>query len=67
MEKDKSPGPDGFNMVFFQTCWPIVKQDLMMVFHEFHYTGRITTNMNSTFIALAPKKDRSIRVKDYRP
>ena len=32
---DKSPGPDGFPMAFFQACWGIVKPDLMAVFHHF--------------------------------
>ena len=32
---DKSLGPDGFPMTFFQACWGIVKPDLMAVFHHF--------------------------------
>ena len=32
---DKSPGPDGYPMVFFQACWGILKPDLMAVFHHF--------------------------------
>ena len=36
---DKSPRPDGFSMAFFQTCWGILKSDIMAVFHHFHTTG----------------------------
>ena len=36
---DKSPGPDGFSMAFFQVCWGILKSDIMAVFHHFHTTG----------------------------
>ena len=36
---DKSPSPDGFPMTFFQTCWGIVKPDLMAVFHHFFAKG----------------------------
>jgi len=36
---DKSPSPDGFLMAFFQTCWRIVKPDLMAVFHHFFAKG----------------------------
>ena len=32
---DKSPGLDGYPMVFFQACWGILKPDLMAVFHHF--------------------------------
>ncbi|KAG6717072.1 hypothetical protein I3842_04G079200 [Carya illinoinensis] len=40
MTKDKAPGPDGFSMGFFQTCWEILKDDLMKVFQEFHSYGK---------------------------
>lgn len=29
--KDKSAGADGFTLFFFQSCWDIVKGDLMKV------------------------------------
>jgi hypothetical protein len=29
MPSDKAPGPDGFSMAFFRTCWDIIKDDLM--------------------------------------
>ena len=32
---DKAPGPDGFPMMFFQTCWAIIKTDLLEVFQYF--------------------------------
>ena len=65
--RDKAPGPDGFTFVFFQNCWDIVKKDLLKVFAEFFLNGKIGICMNSTFISLIPKKDRSIKVKDFRP
>ena len=36
---DKSLGPDGFPMAFFQACWGIVKLDLLAVFHHFFANG----------------------------
>lgn len=65
--KDKTPGPDGFSLAFFQDCWDIVKPDLLKVFAEFFVNGKVGTSMNSTFISLVPKKDRSVKVKDFRP
>lgn len=32
MDGAPSPGPDGFTMLFYQTCWDTIKFDLMMVF-----------------------------------
>ena len=31
-DDDKAPSPDGFPMAFFQTCWAIIKTDLLEVF-----------------------------------
>ena len=36
---DKSLGPDGFPMAFFQACWGILKSDIMDVFNHFHVSG----------------------------
>ena len=33
---DKAPGPDGFSMAFFQSCWCILKVEIMAVFQNFH-------------------------------
>ncbi|XP_057965436.1 uncharacterized protein LOC131155999 [Malania oleifera] len=64
---DKSPGPDGFTMAFFQACWGILKLDLMAVFHHFFAKGQFEKSLNATFITLIPKKDEAIEVKDFRP
>ena len=62
---DKSPGPDGFSMAFFQACWGILKTDIMAVFHHFHVTGQFEKSLNATFIALIPKKAAAVEVKDF--
>jgi hypothetical protein len=67
MASDKSPGPDGFSMAFFQSCWDIVKSDVMAVLHEFHAHGHFEKSMNATFIALIPKKPGAMECKDFRP
>ena len=36
MEGDKTPGPDGFTMDFFQKCWSVVEIDVMAFFDHFH-------------------------------
>ena len=37
------------------------------MFDEFHRNGKIGVIINSVFINLVLKKDRSVRAKDYRP
>lgn len=34
---DKLLGPSGFPMEFFQSCWEILKLDLMAFFHHFFF------------------------------
>ena len=47
---DKSPGPDGFSMAFFQACWGILKSNIMAVFHHFHCS---TTSMSQVSLKKA--------------
>lgn len=68
MPPDKAPGPDGFIGIFFKTCWPVIKQDMLHVFHQIsQLRGSMFNLVNSANMVLLPKKDRSIRVGDYRP
>jgi len=34
---DKVPGPDGFNMRFYQYFWQLLRQDFIDIFHAFYY------------------------------
>ena len=63
---DKAPGPDGFTMAFLQSCWSMVKTDIMNVFHAFH-AHVFEKSLNATFLALIPKKVDAMDVKDFRP
>ena len=33
---DKALGLNGFSMAFFQSCWCVIKIEIMAVFHDFH-------------------------------
>jgi hypothetical protein len=45
-----APGPDGFFLGgIFQTCWEILKEDIMAVFKEFHGRGSFEKSINATF------------------
>ncbi|PNX54610.1 cysteine-rich receptor-like protein kinase, partial [Trifolium pratense] len=54
---NKSPGPDGFNLNFFKTCWPIVKNDVMAFVSEFHDSACLPKVVTASFLTLIPKKD----------
>lgn len=56
---DKARGSDEFNMKFLQEFWPILKDDLVMVFKELHHFGNFVKSLNSTFIVLISKVERA--------
>ena len=64
---DKAPGPNGFSMAFFQSCWSKVKTDVMNVFHAFHTHAVFEKSLNATFLALIPKKLDAVDVQYFRP
>lgn len=67
MGKDKSQGPDGFSMFFYQKCWDIIHVDLIEVFAEFFDNGVIRKDVNATFLVLLPKKNAAMEMMDFRP
>ena len=64
---DKAPGPDGFSMAFFQSCWGVLKTEIMAVFHNFHTQAVFEKGLNASFLALIPKKVDAVEVKDFWP
>ena len=67
MATNKSPGPDGFTCEFYKAAWPIIGNDFTAVVQSFFATGFLPKDINSTILALIPKKDEAIRMGDYRP
>jgi exonuclease III len=63
----KAPGPDGFPAGFYQDNWAEVGQEVFLVIKNFFVSAQLNPNVNSTFIALVPKKSNSCKVSDYRP
>ena len=61
---EKAPGPDGFSMAFFQSCWCVLKIEIMALFHNFHTQAVLEKSLNASFLALIPKK---VDVVDFRP
>jgi hypothetical protein len=67
MDGDKAPGLDGFTMAFFQSCWVVVKHDVMAVFSEFYQRRKLVKSLNVTFVSLIPKKVDAVEIKDFQP
>ena len=57
---DKSPGPDGFSLRFYRSCWGIIKQDFMLAINQLNRRDcRSFQSLNSAFITLLPKIGRA--------
>jgi len=66
-ESFKSPGPDGVHFGFIKDFWDQLKGDVMRFISDFHWNGRLTRDINTTFIALIPKVDSPQRLNEFRP
>lgn len=66
-ERDRVLGLDRFSMTVLQDCWDIVKGHLMGVFGEFFESGVVNLCTNASFISLIPKKEKLVKIGDFRP
>lgn len=67
MPSNKSPGPHGYTTEFFKASWSIIGKDLTVAVQSFFQKGFLSKGLNATIMALIPKKDAAIEMKDYRP
>lgn len=67
MPGSKSPGPDGYTMEFFKESWAVIGEDITVAFQSFFIQGFLPKGLNSTILALIPKKLEAKVMKDYRP
>ena len=67
MEGDKTPGPDGFSMVFYHHCWGVVEINVLAMFEEFYQDSKFEKSLNATFIALILKKNGASNIWDFIP
>lgn len=64
---DKSPGPDGYNSLFFKKSWNIIGTSVLAAVKEFFSSGQLLKQLNHTNLALIPKSSHANEVTDYRP
>lgn len=55
MEKNKAAGPNKIPIEFYQTCWDIYKNDIVMLFNDFHGDRVDISRINYGIITLLPK------------
>lgn len=67
MPSNKAPGPDGYKPEFFKSAWSIIGKDFTTAVHSFFSKGFLPKGLNTTILALIPKKDCAEEMKDYRP
>ncbi|KAL1220384.1 Secreted RxLR effector protein 78 [Cardamine amara subsp. amara] len=67
MPGNKSPWPDGFTCEFFKEAWQIVGKDVVVAVQSFFVKGFLPKGLNTTILALIPKKFQSESMKDYQP
>ena len=67
MPSNKSLGPDGFTSEFFKASWSIIGNDFIVAVQSFFMKGFLPKGLNTTILALIPKKEAAIEIRDYRP
>ncbi len=64
---DKAPGPDGFNLQFYQRFWAVVKEDIMTMFGDL-FEGKLNSSpLDYSYVCLVPKKEGAVAANDFRP
>ena len=66
-KKDKSPGPDGWPVELFLAFLDILGNDFLALVESSRLEGRVLPSLNSTFLALIPKKEKPLTFADFRP
>jgi hypothetical protein len=64
---NKSPGPDGFNFSFLKKFWNLIKDEIRIMFDQFHGNSCFPKSFLSYFIALIPKVSSPSSLSEFRP
>jgi len=65
--KSRVPSPDGFNGLFYQQYWEILKEDTFSSVKQFFQSGLLPPDLNKTIITLIPKVPNPECLDQYRP
>ncbi|CAN6352985.1 unnamed protein product [Urochloa humidicola] len=67
MNRNSSPGPDGFGPGFYCAAWNTVAPAVMAMAHAFQTGDAELDRLNRAFIVLIPKVPVPVKPGDYRP
>lgn len=67
MSPIKSPGPDGFPVLFFQKFWGTIGPNVISRVLEFLNEKKLPAPINFTFVVLIPKVKNPSKMTDLRP
>ncbi|MCI00850.1 transposon TX1 putative protein, partial [Trifolium medium] len=63
----KIPGTDGFNFAFIKKFWDLMKNDIRIMFDQFHGNACLPKGLLSYFLTLIPKVNSPQALGDFRP
>ena len=64
---NKAAGPDKIPIEFFQSCWEIVRLDIIQLYDEFYNHKVDVSRMNYGIITLLPKVKDASKIQQFRP
>lgn len=67
MEKNKAVGPNKIPIEFYQSCWDIIKNDIVQFFDDFHKNRVDISRINYGIITLLPKIKEATRIHQFCP
>ena len=67
MRKNKSPGPDGLPIEFYQVFWHLVSDDLFAMFQDWNDGVLDISRFNYGILTLLPKCADATSIQQYRP
>ncbi|KAL8171914.1 hypothetical protein V2J09_023718 [Rumex salicifolius] len=67
MGAHKAPGIDGFQPVFYQKCWAVVRESVTSFIRNFFSSGVLLTAANETILHLIGKVASPKMVSQFRP
>ena len=66
-KKDRSPGRNGWPAKFYLHFFDLLGKDLLSAVDSTRVLGCVPPSLNSTFLALIPKKDKPTSFANFRP
>ncbi|XP_015160445.1 uncharacterized protein [Solanum tuberosum] len=67
MNPNSAPGPDGFCVKFFQSCWGIIKEDILNAVHAFFCGSFMPKFISHASLVLLRKVDHPNNFSEFRP